>query len=212
MAKSNETVVTVRDLLVAFAGGASVLSAEQAALTEKRAGTYSNMVAAGILSGSAATFERECDTFMADIRLNVNGIARKLKCAVAKKQPKDQPKSKPVFTIPSGFSAAKSYILGAYKHGVLLADGNEPRAYGAIRKDVDACNAAAEVSALKDDALKAHKIREQWELISERLDKMGTDDLVFVAESLAEIISETNAPVIAPAAAVAATPGESLAA
>lgn len=194
---------TVRDYLLAFTRASVGLSADMQAMNVKRAGTYTNMVLAGITAGDSKVFSEACEAFADEIRQNTRGIAKALGCTVAKRQPKDQPKSRPTFVVPSAYSAAKSYVLSAFEYGVLLGTAEEPVAYTAIRKAVDTAKAAAAVSELKGDDKVRHDIGAALDLLAERLEKLNGSALESVRKAVADIIARTNRKAGKPAKPVA---------
>ena len=212
---------TVRAFFVSFVEGANKVAEAQQELQNKRVGTYANMVLAGITAGDADTFTHEVEKFEDEIRSNKRGIAVRLNCEVAKPKKGDD-ESVQRFKIPSSFMAAKSYVLSSLSHDIDLGTTDEPRAYTAIRKEVDAVNAAEKIANLEGDDKVRHTITEALAGVLDRVSKatgepleaIQTETLAYVtkvreaygiaemrAQKLAEAAEDTEAEELAEAAA-----------
>lgn len=178
---------TVRSFFVSFVEGANKVAEAQQELQTRRVGTYANMVLAGVTAGDADTFTHEVEKFEEEIRTNKRGIAVRLNCEVAKPRKGDD-ESTQRFKIPSSFMAAKSYVLSSLSHDIDLGTQDEPRAYTAIRKEVDAVNAAEKLANLEGDDKIRHTISEALAGVLDRVGKAEGEPLEAIqTETLAYV-------------------------
>lgn len=186
---------TIRSNFESFVKGTNGLAADQVKLNDKRTGTYTNIVLAALNARelgadsdsdtASEIFETESEAFMVAIRSNVGSLARTLGCKPAKRQPKGQPKNRPVYTVPSSFSAAKSYILSAFELGVELSDDDDsPLAFTVIRNEVMAIKAEQAADSASPE-VKAHsRVTSLCDVIIGRSEQLAENDQLSTIVSL----------------------------
>jgi len=141
MAKS-ATRFTSEQLERILSAVSGVDSANEAAAkaAEARSGAYGTFTALAV-EMKAKSFGASMETLFKMIRTNQNDIAKKVNAEPTKKGD--------AWQVPSSMSSAKSVLLGAFEYGIDLDDEDGVRAFGAIRKDVQAA-AKAEKDAERD--------------------------------------------------------------
>lgn len=128
------------------------------------------MLAAIAADGSEKAFVSVCEALMEDIRANKDGIAKRIKAPVAKKPGKDGEQR---FSVPSALSSAKSHIASALRHGIELIEDDEPRSFGAIRKDAMAAN---ELERRENESVEERQRREIGETCDALVERAGKLD------------------------------------
>lgn len=136
---------------------AAIASGESSRLAmrtnDKRAGAYTLYVQAACEAGSAEVLNEASDSLFAEIRqtgkvCDSEGRGH----SVNAKRNKDGSG----FLIPSAISSAKSVLTDALVLGIPVADGNEPRTFTEIRKDVQSAKEEARRATLTgDEAIRA---------------------------------------------------------
>lgn len=122
-------------------GAASAAAMEEA--KRRGEGCYSSAVKAAAMCRECAEFTETIGALEEMIRTNAN-VAK----AIGAKTNKDGTG----WVIPGSLMNAKSIIVAAFGNGVALADNGEPRAFSAIREDVNKAKAAKAAAAEKAKA------------------------------------------------------------
>lgn len=171
----------VRNLLADAAIGSGKASKMQQQVTEKRAGTYVLYVAAAIMAGSADALTAASDALFDEIRKTGKVTGSDGKAHGINAQPN---KDGTGFTIPSGISAAKSYMIEALTRGFDLGTADEPRGFSEIRKEVmTAKERERRQAATGDDALRI-KVTDALSGLLERAKTATGAELAALASAL----------------------------
>ena len=174
-------------------------NAEAQKANDKRQGAYATFTALAVETGGEV-FGQAMDTLFSDIRANVDGIAKKVN-AQATKDGK-------AWQVPSAMSSAKSVLVSALELGVETTDAEtgEIRAFGAIRKDVQALRKAEKDAERSDEEIARDVLRQR---LVDLADALATDepDAAMVAH-YGVLTSLLNGWVIEAAEVAGEEPGE----
>lgn len=183
----------IRAHLLDMAKGGVKDAAAAERLNKRREGTYSHGVRAMIAAnGDAKAFVKVCEDLMAAIRVNADGIAKEVGAKLAKRTSDDGAKQ---YRVPGALSSVKTYGKQALEWGIALVDeedGETPRPYGQIRKDVDSERAKRELADEKPEDTQRREIAETCELIANRaksLDGEGLDTLHSIVSQVWESLN-----------------------
>lgn len=150
MSTKLETTLNLLSAAAIASGNTAKLAAK---VGETRIGAYTLYVQAAIVADGTDTLTRASDLLFEQIRTtgrvkDESGTAR----MIGAKPNKDGSG----FIVPSAISAAKSYLIDAIVRDIPLIDGEDPRSFNAIRKDVMAAKEAEKRAALTGvDAMRA---------------------------------------------------------
>lgn len=190
--------VDVRNMLADAAIGSGDASRMQQRVADKRGGAYTLYVQAAILAGSADVLTAASDALFDEIRKTgkVAGTDGKAHSVGAKPN-----KDGSGFVIPSGISAAKSYMLEALTRGFDLGNADEPRGFSEIRKEVmTAKENERRAAATGDDALRI-KVTDALSALLERAkDANGAELAALAAALFADAATDTTGELLAKAA------------
>lgn len=146
MSNSKTVNASVRAILENVCKTFNKVGEAQAALNEKRMGSYSGMIAAAIEAGTIEAFRGTYESLKADVSENVGNIGRKLGCKLGKADKEGNAR----YVMPSGMMSAASVIGAAMEYGIALKDDKgEPRSFNEIRQ------AKAEADKAKADATRS---------------------------------------------------------
>ena len=118
MTTSNKTLAAIREILEASCKTFNKVASDQAKLNEKRTGSYTGTVQAGIEAGTLEAFKTVYDGLKADINGNVGGIARKLGCKLGKADKEGNAS----YTVPGGLMNAAAVVIYCLSNGIKLTD------------------------------------------------------------------------------------------
>lgn len=161
----------VRSLLASAALSQVKASAAVQAAQEKAKGAYALFVEAAIEAKTPDTLAEAADDLFTEIRSTgkVKGENGKAVSIGAKAN-----KDGTGYLVPSAISAAKSYMLDAMTRSIPLVEDGKPRAFSAIRTDVQtAKQAEREATATGDEALRIRAGKLLAILVDQLADRKG---------------------------------------
>lgn len=178
---------TVRSNLILMVKAANKDAEATLALKASKIGTYGLAVNSAIAcKGDVAVFEGIFDSFMKDIRENVNGIAKKNGCKASEKK-------KGQFVVPGAVSSAKSHLKRAMVFDVSLTDEEDaPRAFSAIRDDASTLQAAYDLESADDETKERIGLLATLDQLAERASSLDGAELHEMANMVDALYASLN--------------------
>jgi hypothetical protein len=173
----------------------------EAELEQARGGMYARAMQAGIVAGDRETFTGVVETLEDDIRRDKRGIGSKLheKELVRHSTDKhgnlkywDDEQTKPVYTIPSSLSTAKSVVGNALDAGIDLGTEKEPESFSAVRTALKAAKEAAKEASLTGDAKRRAELRETLNGIADAAEGISGKALTALIKLVASVAKEAE--------------------
>lgn len=170
-------------------------------LEAARGGMYSRAMQAGIVAGSREAFLECVESLEDDIRRDRRGIGGKLleKELVRHAEDKhgnpkfwDDEQTKPVYTIPSSLSTAKSVIGKALEAGIDMGTEKEPESFSAVRTALKAAKEAAATASLSGDEKRRAELRETLNAIGDAAESLSGKALTALIKLVASVAKEAE--------------------